>query len=384
MPTYRSAVVLLGPLLLGTLVAQSPPPLRVVDLVGTPYEIGLQHGKALATEIRTLVAAFEQDLQQLSGEPARTFVPRFLAATSYDEAVRKHTPHLLDELRGLAAGCEQPFETMFVYQLADELWTQTPSLRREKCTSLGIARRGDQPTLVAQNLDLPKWMHAHPTVLRIQHPDSPRQELVVTLPGVLGALGMNRAHVAVAVNTILQLAPCRDGLPVTFVVRGLLDQPDDAAARAFLQRVNHASGQAYTIGGRELVSCHEASAHAVVPWLPTNSPDRVWHTNHPLASRDWHPDFVAAAQKAGKEPTDVPFACSRFTAMTSGLGNGAAVAADQCVALLADPQAHVCNAMTYMCIVMTLGEQPALRVSPGAPNRAPLESVPFAPIRSAR
>lgn len=360
---------------------QTPNQLRIVDLQGTPYEIGLQHGQTLAAEIKAQVAAFEADLQQMAGEPASTFVPRFLRETQYEAAARRWCPSLLDELRGIATGAQQPFETMFVYQLADELWAQTPAMKREKCTSLGIARHGDQPTITAQNIDVPQWMRTNPTVLRIRHPDSSRQELVATLPGMLGAMGMNSGRVAVAVNTILQLAPCRDGLPVTFVVRGLLDQPDDAAARAFLLRVPHASGQAYTIGGPATVTCHEASAHKVVPFVPASGPDRVWHTNHPVASDDWNPAFVASAQKAGKEPAAVKFGCSRFAAVVQVLGGGEPAGLEQCVALLADPKANVCNAMTYMCVVMTLGEQPEMRVTPGAPNQAAMQTVAFAPAK---
>jgi len=356
---------------------QTPRVLRTVDLSGTPYERGMQHGKALATEIRALVAAFEQDLSQTTGQPAGEFVQRFLRETQYDAAIRRVTPGLLDEVRGLAEGAGQPFETMLVYQLIDELWAQAPSMPREKCTSVGLAARGDQPTVVAQNLDVPQWMHSHPTVLRIQHADS-LQSLVVTLPGLIGAMGMNSGRVAVACNTILQLAARRDGLPVAFVVRGLLEQPDDAAARAFVRRVQHACGQAYTIGGPELVTCHEASANKVVPFVPASGPARVWHTNHPVASDDFAPSFVAAVQRTGKEPGAVKFGCARFAAVERGLAANEAATVDQCIDLLADPQHRVCNALTYVCIVMTLGERPELRITPGAPDKTPFETVGFA------
>jgi len=357
---------------------QAPRTLRVVDLSGTPYERGVQHGKALAVEIRALVVLFEQDLATTTGQSTGEFVQRFLQQTQYDAAIRRVTPGLLDEVRGIAAGAGQPFDTMLVYQLIDELWAQAPSMAREKCTTVALARRGDRPTVVAQNLDIPQWMHAHPTVLRIQHSDTGLQELVVTLPGLIGAMGMNSGKVAVCVNTILQLAARRDGLPVAFVVRGLLAQPDDAAARAFLLRVQHACGQAYTIGGPETVTCHEASANKAVPFVSPCGPARVWHTNHPVASDDFAPSFVAAAKKGGKEPGAVRFGCTRFAAVEKGLTTNEAATAEQCMALLADPQHRVCNTSTYICAVMTLGEQPELRITPGAPDQAVFETVRFA------
>jgi len=375
----RTLVLFTAALCSAPLAAQKAPgTLRVIDLSGTPYERGVQHGKALATEIRGLVIAFEQDLRKTTGVPAGEFVQRFLQKTQYAAAIRRHTPGLLDEVRGIADGAGQPFDTMLVYQLIDELWAQAPSIAREKCTTVGLAARGEQPTLVAQNLDIPPWMHACPTVLRVRHGDSDLQELVVTLPGLIAAMGMNSGRVAVCVNTILQLAPRRDGLPVAFVVRGVLEQPDDAAARAFLLRVRHACGQAYTIGGPQLVTCHEASANKVVPFVPKSGPARVWHTNHPVASDDWNPSFVAAAKKAGKEPAAVQFGCSRFAAVEHGLAANEAATVDQCIALLADPQHRVCNPSTYVCVVMTLGAQPELRITPGSPDKTAMQAVPFA------
>lgn len=381
MPTLRLAALLVLAVAPALVAQQAPRTLRVVDLGGTPYERGLQHGKALAPEIRTMVARFEADLPTSMGEPAATLIPRFLAATRYEDAIRRFTPGLLDEVRGIADGAGLPYETMLVYQLIDEQWAQAPSLRREKCTSVGLASTGDQPTIVAQNLDIPEWMHAYPTVLRIQHSDSDLQSLVVTLPGLIGAMGMNSGKVALAVNTILQLAPRRDGLPVAFVVRGVLAEPDDAAARAFLQRVTHACGQAYTIGGPTEVTCHEASAHGIAAFVPAGGTARVWHTNHPVASTDWNPDFVAAAAAKGKEPAQVRFACSRFAQVETVLGKQEPVDAARLVALFADPSAHVCNPGTYVCAVMTLGDQPELRVSPGPASTAKLQTVTFAKPR---
>ena len=360
---------------------QAEKSLRIVDLHGTPYERGLQHGKELQREIGEMVRMFEADLPKVTGEQASTFVPRFLAATSYDAAVRRLTPGLLDEVRGIADGSGQSFATMFAYQLIDELWAQTRSLKQEKCTSLGLAKTGEQPTIVAQNLDIPTWMQTYPTLLRIHHCDSDLQSLVVTLPGLIGAMGMNNGKVAVAVNTILQLAPCRDGLPVAFVVRGILEQRDDAAAREFLLRVKHASGQAYTIGGAENVTCHEASAHQVTRFLPKTGAERVWHTNHPVANTDWNPDFVADLAKANQKPGAAPFVCSRFAAIEATLTQDAPVDVARCITMFVDRSQNVCNRGTYVCAVMMLGEVPELRISPGAPDTTPFQTVRFAAAR---
>ena len=383
MPMIRrfALVRLLAPALIGfATVAQDASHggrLHVLELQGTPYERGFAHGTQLKAEIAELFASWRKDLAGASGVDADTCVQRLLAATHYDDAVRRWTPALLDEVHGLAAGAGQPFATMFAYQLVDEVWAQLPLLFAHKCSTIGLDRDGDRPALVAQNLDLPTWMHAHPTVLRIREPDGELEQLVVTVPGLIGANGMNSRRVAVGVNTVLQLQPCTDGLPVAFVVRGLLSRRDHAAALHFLQSARHASGQAYTIGGPDRALCFEASAGGVVPFVPFAGAQRAFHTNHPVASRDWADRFASRATAAGVQP-EALLRCARFDELQRRLGDDAdAVGIDTVIAVLSSrAPAPICNQMTYACTVMLLGDEPELRIAPGPPD-----STAFATLR---
>ena len=362
-----------------------PGQLRVVELAGTPFERGLEHGTRLRGEIAELVPAFTKDLAQAIGGESHSASARFLSATHYDAAIRRFTPTLLDEVRGVALGSGQSYEDMLAYQLADEIWAQARLLFAHKCTTIGVDRDGGRPALVAQNMDLPVWMHAHPTVLRIRHPDKDLESLVVTLPGMLGGNGLNSKRVAVGVNTVLQIRACTDGLPVTFVVRGLLEQEDQASAFAFLTRVRHASGQAYTIGGPDTVRGFECSAGKVVPFSTqafASAPGgraRTWHTNHPLANDDWSERILEVAKHAGKAPADLALVCARFDAVTQALGTERKIGIDEVVAALGSREHGVCNAMTYVCTVMVLGPEPELRIAPGAPDRARFEVLRFGP-----
>lgn len=373
MHAIRSASILS---LLAAVPAQGAPRLRVLELTGTPYERGFTHGESLRTEIATLLAAWRADVAKASGLTADEFVTRFLAATSFDQAVRKHLPGLLDEVRGIAAGAGQPFDTMFAYQLVDEVWAQVPLLFRHKCSTIGVDRRGDQPAMVAQNLDLPQWMHLHPTVLRVRHSDRDLEELVVTLPGLIGANGLNNRRIAVGVNTILQIKPCRDGLPVAFLVRGILAQEDHAAALRFLQDARHASGQAYTVGGPDRAPCFECSAGKVVQYVPFAGADHTFHTNHPLVNDDWSETYLARLAQQNQQPGDL--VCQRFAVLQERLADGKPLAATDLVAALSVRQpGPVCNASTYVCTVMVLGERPELRIAPGPPDRTPFQVLGF-------
>ncbi len=357
--------------------AQGELPFRLLELSGTPYERGLQHGEELRAEIAEVMAGWKADLAERVEGDADEWLAQFLARTSFDGAVRRHCPGLLDEVRGIAAGSGQRFEDVFAIQLIDEQWVAFMDGRH--CTTFGVDAGDGRPAIVAQNLDIPPWMHRWPTVLRIRHSDSGLQSHVVTLPGLIGANGLNNARIAVGVNTILQIAPSKDGLPVAFVVRGLLEQPDHSTALAFLHRVKHASGQAYTVGGPETAPCFECSAAGAARFDPFAGRGFQCHTNHPLASRDYAPWLVKAAKDGGHSLDEVPWSCPRIDHAESVLSKAEAVDLDLVLGLLRSREGAVtiCNDHTYACTVMLLGPRPELRVGFGPPDSTPLTSLFF-------
>ena len=154
----------------------------------------------------------------------------------------------------------------------------------EHCSGLGIAATASHPAIVAQNMDLESFRDGLQTLLHIKDP-SGLEAYVLTAPGLIGVNGINDQGVGVTANTLAQLAHNRDGLPVAFVVRGVLQRSTFGEIEAFLNGVHHASGQNYTVGASGRVAYFEASAHKVVE-VSTNG-GFLYHTNHPLANDDY-------------------------------------------------------------------------------------------------
>jgi hypothetical protein len=71
--------------------------LRVVDLAGTPYQMGKVHGQALKAEIQELVKRWEQDLEKTYQVPADVFIREFLRKTDFKPAMDRWTPGRSDE-----------------------------------------------------------------------------------------------------------------------------------------------------------------------------------------------------------------------------------------------------------------------------------------------
>jgi hypothetical protein len=85
----------------------------------------------------------------------------------------------------------------------------------------------------------------------------------------------------------MELQASKDGLPVAFVIRGILSKQTSEDALSFVKTVKHASGQNYIIGIQDSVYDFEASSGKVVRFLPNaDLSGVVYHTNHALVNHD--------------------------------------------------------------------------------------------------
>lgn len=361
--------------------APAPAPF-LIKLRGTGFERGLQHGTAIKGAIDLAVQRWKADLREFRNSDPDLLIAEFLQATKFLPAIQKWTPDLLEEVRGMAEGSGHPFETMLAYQLVDELWVYLDERNAHHCSSVGVARRGHRPAFIAQNLDLESFRHGTQTVLHIRPPEGEPEQLVFTTAGLIGAVGVNRSGVAVGANTLMQLQASRDGLPVAFVVRGVLARTSEPSALAFLSGVKHASGQNYMLGIGGKVFDFEASARGVIRYRPCQGDSPVFHTNHPLVNRDLKP-WHTARQEGGGSESRFDALRRRFGAKESDLSEKAAIAA---LRSRDTPRSSLCRSLgegrssfTFGSVVMTLSDPPSLQVTCGPPDVSEYVRHSFAP-----
>ncbi len=354
--------------------------LRVIELKGTPYEQGQIHGRSLKPEIQELVKRWKADLEKNFSVPATTYIQRLLEATDFQPAIERWTPGLLDEVRGIADGAGIDFTTMYAYQLIDETWVMSDDLGLSKCTSIGARRRGGSPALVAQNLDIPAFYHGYQTVLRIEGNADEPDALVFTIPGVVAANGLNDRSVAVCVNAVTQLAYSAKGLPVDFVIRGILRQKTYQDAVRFLKEIQPAAPQNYVIGGPKEGAGFERSANRMVEFIPFEGAEFTYHTNHPLANDDFNPRFIEGLNKKGMTLEAYKARCPRFRFLQETFKDNAA-ALDLAVLkrVFSDRNSGINNAGTYGCTIMVLGDHPELHIAPGRPDQESFVVLDFEP-----
>lgn len=251
--------------------------ITVLDAHGSPRRVGHMHGEHRREAVAEGLVRWKARLEEALGVDADAAIARFLAETNFLPAIERHTPDLLDEVRGIAEGANQSFDTILAYNLLDEAWEWVGAQLKPGCTSCGV-REGGVP-VIAQNMDIPDVHDGSQTVLRA-HVDGKPPVMVLTYAGMIGLMGCNADGVGVVVNNLQVLPAATDALPVAFVMRGLLQRSTLDGAAAFLTGVPHAIGQHYAIGAPDGLRAFEGSAAGVVE-LPAAAENYV-HANHPL------------------------------------------------------------------------------------------------------
>ncbi len=260
---------------------------------GTPRQRGRIYGESLRNRIRDLIGQFWEQLCQSVGIPQEEIITGWLAETNYLESVERWTPQLLEEVRGIGEGASVDFDTIFSWQLLDELSWYADLVNARKsaasgigqCSTLGVFGEADRITRLAQNWDSMTILGEYLTLLHVKEPSTGLETFVITSSGRIGPFGMNNRSTGICLNGLTEFVnSAGTGLPVVFVGRGALEQGTSEAAACFVQRVRHATGQTYSVAGPQSIRMYEASANQVrhVPAEGT----RIVHTNHPFANDD--------------------------------------------------------------------------------------------------
>lgn len=267
--------------------------LPVVELFGSPRDRGRIYGETMRELICNVIVNWKEHLCQsfAAGNSRSKFDPdqyinEFISQTNFQAAIGNWSPSLLMEIEGIAEGADQSFEYIFGLQLFDEEWrfgiSRGLTKPTNKCTAFGISTNEKGYAYAGQNMDVGKWLDGYQVLLRILPEDKGIPEaLVFTTAGNIGLNGMNSKGLGVTCNTLSQLPISRSGLPVSFIVRSLLQVNNMVSANSFLKNIKHASGQNYILSSFDGMECYECGGASVRKY--NNSPfNRVFHTNHSL------------------------------------------------------------------------------------------------------
>lgn len=198
-------------------------PLPVLDLAGSPREMGRAHGRLLAPQIRSLSAAyFEVFFGSYSTRGSRA---------AFDEISERLAASIParhgEELRGLAKGAGIPYR--------DALFLQTfLDIHKIFFCSTTAVRTPRGRLVLGRNLDFPSMGLAHRYgLVFVWRGEGLRPVVSVGWPGMIGSLtGMNDAGLTLAVLVVYLVEDVRQGIPYTIQYRRALEEDGSVDALA--------------------------------------------------------------------------------------------------------------------------------------------------------
>lgn len=261
--------------------------LREIELTGSPYTMGLQHGQQLAAEVAHL--AHERF------ELARAFAALHgvdVDRSQCEQLARRHLeihrnllPHVVDEWQGIADGAGLPLEDVFfanaLTDFQDVLW-QAAEIEIHGCTSFLVHNDASEQNgpLLGQTWDMHASAEQVVTVFH-RNPDNGPRSIVVSTAGCLTLVGVNEHGLAVG-NNNLRPTDARPGIIYLALLHQALAQSNGEEAVSAITAEGRASGHNYLVA-------HESGFLADVETTATqHAVDKVetgWyvHTNHYLA-----------------------------------------------------------------------------------------------------
>ena len=274
------------------IAAMKRPPIRVLDVAGTPEEMGHAHGAAFAEEIRHYT---EERIELVmsgrwSGGPMERADVLDLAETMIIPH-EKHSPALAAEMHAMAraAGITSA-EAIVVGGFTDFVDTvraavggaHPPTVVEDDCTAFIVPdhRSAEGNGFFAQTWDMHDTATEHVILLRVNPTDGPAS-LVFTTCGALGQMGMSEDGVCVGINNLT----ATDGVAgVTWpqVVREAINQPSAQRAKDAVLGADLAGGHNFSVFDAEGYGYSIEAMPSARPFERLGD-DALVHTNHTLA-----------------------------------------------------------------------------------------------------
>lgn len=287
--------------------------MQVLQLSGTPFEIGQQHGQAHADLIRAAAA----ERWALCSTPAWTG-RRLRPETVHELATAclpyhaAYAPDLFAEMQGVAQSTGVALEqllvlggfTDFIDTIRNYRYPQpTVPLQspNDDCTAFLVPANhaANRQAWFGQTWDMHESSLPTVILLNIQ-PQGQPAALVFTLAGCLGMIGMNSAGITVGINNLLG-ANGKIGVTWPFVVRRILQQTNLAAALACITEAPLAGAHNYLLLDRYGQGYNvEAMEHIHLVSALENQP--FVHTNHCLFAQT---NAVAQPRAADSQASSV-------------------------------------------------------------------------------
>ena len=216
-------------------MAKAKRELKVIELSGTPYEIGFQYGSA-CPELRNVLDLTYKGMG-LGREAVAQIVPKYVSP------LEKFAPEVLDGFKGIAEGAKVGFEEICFLNASFEIGI--PGMLGG-CTSFAATGEATSNggTIVGQNLDWTQETEDALALLKIKPNEGPQILAVTMMPGCLGMMGLNSAGLGVDGNLVVHRASIsgNGGVPMMALLSKVLTSENIGKAFGTVAQAGEISG----------------------------------------------------------------------------------------------------------------------------------------------
>ncbi|WAI83002.1 MULTISPECIES: C45 family autoproteolytic acyltransferase/hydolase [Achromobacter] len=257
-----------------------------VSVSGTPEARGRSYGQQAAARVRKSAAMYGQTLVELGYDAmARTELIAHFA-----REIEHFAPHYVEEMRGIAAGADVPFEDIVMVNARTEVVAKARADKKKAaelepgdgCTGALIlpTRSANGKLIHGQNWDWRAECAETAIVLRVRNDNGPDM-LTFVEAGGLARSGLNSAGVSITANYLESDRDFRQlGVPLSLIRRKVLEQEHFALAiKAVATTAKSCSNNIMLGMAAGFGVDYECTTDEAFPIYP-GSDDLIVHANH--------------------------------------------------------------------------------------------------------
>lgn len=224
----------------------------VIIAAGTPYEIGLTHGKEGKKQVDVSISTYKSmfwDYSKIKWEDAcryaRTFIP----------VIDEYDPDYMEEIRGIADGSGYTVDEILALNVRSEIVLQgsqvVSAAPTDGCTAFVFTPEltENQHLLIGQNWDWKQSIKAGCIIMHIKQQGNKPDITMVTEAGIIGKIGFNSAGIGIALNALGSDQKVNGKtIPLHIAMRGVLDSHTLSDAIRASTRMNMACCAHFMLG----------------------------------------------------------------------------------------------------------------------------------------
>ncbi len=241
----------------------------IIQLKGSPREIGLQHGKIIKDRIHKTIAAYhiasglEEEVILKKGE-------------AFKKVINGFNPDYCEEIEAIAEGSGA--NPLWIYVLNGR--TELTSLLKKECTALYFSKT----SILAQNWDWAEALESLAVIMRIKK-ENGQEILQMTEPGIIGKIGFNNDGVGACLN-FLGIDGELNGVPIHILLRAVLDSANLEEAVDKMKNHEHGTASNILIGDKKGRFMDVEFAGKKYFLIENSQEEEIFvHTNHYLKDK---------------------------------------------------------------------------------------------------